>query len=583
MIKLLRKLHRQEALYALVCAVMVVLQVWLELTMPDYTSQLTQEVSVAMAMGGEVAMSAIVKNGALMILCALGSVAGSIVCGFFAARLAASFARTLRSELFGKVSGFSDANYNSFGVPSLITRTTNDVVQLQNFVAMGLQMLIKAPIMAIWAITKISFVSIYWTSAALIAVVFIMSAAGILVMLCLPRFRKIQTLTDNLNDATRENLSGVRVVRAFNAEKYQESRFEKVNEEITSNHLFTSRSMGLLLPVMTLGMNALMLAIYWIGAYLINEAELTEKAVTMGNMIAFTQYAMQIVMSFMMLIMIFILLPRAMVSAKRLNDVLETDITMTYSDKPVEKKEKGKIEFKNVSFGYNDADKPCVSGLNFTVNPGETFAIIGATGTGKSSIVNLIPRYYDITGGELLIDGVDIKKYPKEQLQSIVSIAPQKAILFAGSVKSNISYGSESDDERIQRTLDIAQAGFVNELEKGVDSEVAQGATNFSGGQKQRMSIARAVYRDSEIYIFDDTFSALDYKTDMLVRKSLKEQLGDKTIIIVAQRIGTIKNADKILVLDEGKIAGIGTHEELIKTCPIYNEIALSQLSKEEL
>ncbi|MCQ2495650.1 MAG: ABC transporter ATP-binding protein/permease [Lachnospiraceae bacterium] len=583
MIKLLRKLHRQEALYALVCAVMVVLQVWLELTMPDYTSQLTQEVSVAMAMSGEVAMSAIVKNGALMILCALGSVAGSIVCGFFAARLAASFARTLRSELFGKVSGFSDANYNSFGVPSLITRTTNDVVQLQNFVAMGLQMLIKAPIMAIWAITKISFVSIYWTSAALIAVVFIMSAAGILVMLCLPRFRKIQTLTDNLNDATRENLSGVRVVRAFNAEKYQESRFEKVNEEITSNHLFTSRSMGLLLPVMTLGMNALMLAIYWIGAYLINEAELTEKAVTMGNMIAFTQYAMQIVMSFMMLIMIFILLPRAMVSAKRLNDVLETDITMTYSDKSVEKKEKGKIEFKNVSFGYNDADKPCVSGLNFTVNPGETFAIIGATGTGKSSIVNLIPRYYDITGGELLIDGVDIKKYPKEQLQSIVSIAPQKAILFAGSVKSNISYGSESDDERIQRALDIAQAGFVNELEKGVDSEVAQGATNFSGGQKQRMSIARAVYRDSEIYIFDDTFSALDYKTDMLVRKSLKEQLGDKTIIIVAQRIGTIKNADKILVLDEGKIAGIGTHEELIKTCPIYNEIALSQLSKEEL
>ena len=456
---------------------------------------------------------------------------------------------------------------------------------------MGLMMLIKAPITAIWAISKISNSSVEWTSAVAVCVVVILSAIGTLVGICYPRFKEIQRLTDSLNDVTRENLSGVRVVRAFNAEKYQEDKFGRVNESITKNHLFTARTMGLMMPVMTTAMSGLSLAIYWIGAYLINRAPGMEKAVKMGEMMAFTQYAMQVVMSFMMLVMIFVILPRAMVSAKRINEVLDTEGSIEFGKAGEGKDgEKGSVEFRNVSFSYNDGSKDyCLKNLNFKIEAGETFAIIGATGSGKSTLINLLPRFYDVTEGELLIDGVNIKEYSEEALEKRISVAPQRAVLFSGTVGSNIAYGSgddtgsESGMKKAETAIEIANADFIYSEGDGLKTEVAQGGTNFSGGQKQRLSIARAVYKDAEIYIFDDTFSALDYKTDMLVRRAIREKMQGKTVIIVAQRIGTIKNADKILVLHDGCVAGIGSHEELLENCEIYHEIALSQLSEEEL
>ena len=586
--KIFRYLKKRDMAMIAVCIGLVVLQVWLELTMPDYTKKLTEAVSA-----GKADMDIVYENGGKMLACALGSMISAFVCGLLGAMVAGNFAKTLREKLFAKVQSFSDREINYFTTPSLITRTTNDVVQQQTLIAMGLMMLIKAPITALWAIGKISNSSVRWTSAVAICVVVILSTIGVLVGLAYPRFKAIQRLTDDLNDVTRENLTGVRVVRAFNAEKYQQDKFGRVNENITRNHLFTSRTMGLMMPIMTTAMSGLSLAIYWIGAYLINEAPMTEKAVRMGEMMAFSQYALQVVISFMMLVMIFVILPRAMVSAKRINEVLEADSTISFgtaSGEAEEKRQGGSIEFKNVSFSYNEGSKDyCLRGLSFKIEPGETFAIIGATGSGKTSLVNLLPRFYDVSAGELLIDGRNIKEYSEEGLEKKISIAPQRAVLFAGNVGQNISYGSGDDTEseefqkKAEKAVEIANADFVLSGPFGFKAEVAQGGTNYSGGQKQRLSIARAVYKDAEIYIFDDTFSALDYKTDMLVRKSIREEMGGKTVIIVAQRIGTIRNADKILVLHEGSIAGMGKHEELLENCEIYREIALSQLSEEEL
>ena len=585
MIRIFKNLKKRARIGIMICAGLVVVQVWLDLTMPDYTQKLSKSVSA-----GSIVMNEVWKNGGMMLLCALGSMVASICCGFFAARIAANFAKTLREKLYGHIMEFSNSEINKFSTPSLITRTTNDVVQMQMLIAMGMQIIIKAPITAVWAITKISSTSVEWTTAILICVGIMVATILTLVLFAYPKFKQIQTLTDRLNDTTRENISGVRVVRAFNAEQYQEGKFDAVNSAITKNNLFTSRIMGFMFPVMSLSMSGLTLAIYWVGAYLINGAEVMERAEVIGNMTAFTQYALQVVAAFMMLIAIFIILPRAMVSAKRINEVLDTPCGITYpetSDSKASAKKGGEIEFRNVSFSYQDSGEPCLRNLNFKIASGETFAIIGATGTGKTTLVNLIPRFYDVTDGEILINGRNIKSYPEKELEKLVAVAPQKATLFSGDIKSNITYGCGEDisdsDERITRALDVSRSDFVAELEQGIHAPVAQGGTNFSGGQKQRLSIARAVFKDSGIMIFDDTFSALDYKTDMLVRKKLREQLSETTVIIVAQRIGTIRNADKILVLHDGVAAGLGTHDELLKNCPIYKEIALSQLSEEEL
>lgn len=582
MIKIFKNLKKRDWAYVLVCVILVFAQVWLDLKMPDYTQKLTQSVS-----SGSIDMGDVGRNGAMMLLCAAGSLAAAICCGFFASRVAANFAKTIREVLFNRIMSFSSSEINKFSTPSLITRTTNDVVQMQMLIAMGLQVAIKAPVTAVWAICRISSSSVEWTTAVLVCVIMLVAIVVSLVLLVFPKFKEIQKLTDSLNNVTRENISGVRVVRAFNAEDYQEDKFDVVNKAITHNHLFTSRIMGIMMPVMTVAMNGLTLAIYWIGAYLINGAAVPERAEVIGNMTAFTQYALQVVGAFMMLVVIFIMVPRTMVSAKRICEVTDTEPSVVFPENMAEKKGEGTIEFRNVSFSYQDTSEKCLSDISFKINKGETFAIIGATGTGKSTLVNLIPRFYDVSSGEILIDGVNVKDYSEEQLESLVSVAPQKATLFMGDIKDNITYGCREevsdDDERISRAVSISGSDFVNTVEGGIHAPVAQGGTNFSGGQKQRLSIARAVFKNAEIMIFDDTFSALDYKTDMLVRKALRENLSDTTVIIVAQRIGTIKNADLILVLSDGKAAGLGTHEELLRNCPVYREIALSQLSEEEL
>ncbi len=586
MVKIFKYLKGKDWLYIGIGVILVILQVWLEITMPEYTEKLTTAVS-----SGSIEMKAVWHNGGLMLACAAGSMACAIFCGWFVSNVAANFAKTLREKLFDKITSFGNEEFNRFSTPSLITRTTNDVVQMQMLVAMGMQVIVKAPVMAIWAICKISTSNVKWTWAVAITVIAIIVMLALIVGLCYPKFKKIQKLTDDLNDVTRENISGVRVIRAYNAESYQESKFEKVNTAVTKNHLFTARTMGFMMPVMTLCMSGLSLAIYWIAAVLMNDivgtGMMLERAELIGNMMAFSQYALQVVGAFMMLIMIFIILPRTLVSGKRINEVLETEPSIKYGESVPQTDKRGEVEFKNVAFRYSDGGEACIQDISFKVGKGETFAIIGATGSGKSTLINLIPRFYDVTNGEILIDGVNVKDYPKNILHNKISLAPQKAALFKGDIKSNITYGTNEkisdDDPRLMRAIEISRSDFVNGLEKGVHSEVAQGGTNFSGGQKQRLSIARAVFKDAEIVIFDDTFSALDYKTDMLVRKGIKENLIGTTVIIVAQRIGTIKNADRILVLDKGKAVGLGSHEELMKNCPVYQEIALSQLSKEEL
>lgn len=589
MIKLFRYLKAKDWALIAVSVCFIVLQVFLDLKMPEYTAELTRVVQ-----SGNSSMSEVWKNGGFMLLCAGGSLISAIFCAFLITNVASSFSKNLRSALFNKISNFSDAEIKKFSVPSLITRTTNDVMQMQNFMAMGVQMMIKAPVTAIWAICKISASNLSWTLAVVICVVVIVVCISILMSICIPRFKRIQKLTDEVNNVTRESISGVRVIRAFNAEDYQTNRFENVNKKITSNHLFVSRSMGVMSPVMTICLNGLTLAIYVIGALLINDivfngdigALILERANLVGNMAAFTQYAMQVVMSFMMLIAIFIFLPRTIVCGNRINAVLKQENSILYSENNINSNMSGEVEFKNVCFSYADEEnnEKTLENISFKINKGETLAIIGATGSAKSTLINLIPRLYDVTSGEILVDGINVKRYKEKELRDKIALASQKAVLFKGTIKENITFGSEKiDEEKIQEVIEIAQAGFINELDRNIESEVSQGGTNFSGGQKQRISIARALYKDAEIIIFDDTFSALDYKTDMLVRKAIKEKLTDKTIIIVAQRIGTIKNADKILVLDEGKIVGEGTHSELIESCDLYKEIALSQLSKEEI
>ena len=583
LLKVFGNLKKKDRLFLAACVVLIVAQVWLELKMPDYTAKLTEAVSA-----GSIIKTEIRKNGAMMLLCAFACMLAAIVTGWLSSIIAADLGKILRTKLFDKVLSFSDKEMNFFTVPSLITRTTNDVTQMQMLISLGMHTLIKAPLLAVWAILKISSASVAWTGAMLVTVVVILVTLGVVIWVCYPRFKRIQTLTDALNKVTRENISGVRVVRAFNAEDYQKKKFDETNSAVTQNNLFTARTMGVMSPIMTMCVNGLTLAIYWIGAVLMNNAALpAERVAVIGNMTAFSQYAAQVVLAFMMIVVILILLPRAAVSAKRINEVLETEPSVTYPAQETGTCARGEIEFHNVSFAYPSAPSPCLENLSFHIRPGETFAVIGATGAGKTSLINLMARFFDCTEGEILLDGENIKKYSKPELEKRISLAPQKAILFKGDIKSNVTYGAEGeiadDDERPLRALEIARADFVDQQEEGVHASVAQGGTNFSGGQKQRLSIARAVYKDANIVILDDTFSALDYRTDMLVRRALREKMRGTTVVIVAQRIGTVRDADQILVLDEGRAVGLGRHEELLRSCSVYREIALSQLSKEEL
>lgn len=524
-----------------------------------------------------------------MLLCALGSLVTAFIVGFFVAQIAAGLAMRLREAVYNKTMDFSMEEIGKFSTASLITRTTNDIQQIQMFVALGLQAMIKAPILAVWAILKIAGKSWQWTAITGGAVAILTVMLGTVIALVLPKFKNMQKLTDNLNRVARENLTGIRVVRAYNAEGYQEKKFESANEELTRTNLFTSRTMSVLFPGMTLIMSGLTLAIYWVGVYIINEAAITDRLGIFSDMVVFSSYAMQIIMAFMMLVMTFIVLPRAVVSAKRINEVLDTEIKI--KDGKIsgsELFEQGEIEFRHVSFCYPDAEEAILTDINFTVHRGETVAFISSTGSGKSTLINLVPRFYDVTEGEICIAGINIKEYTQEALHRKLGYVSQRAVMFRGNVLSNVTYGENGrqsvDEELLWKSIEIAQAGdFVQGMENGYHAAVAQGGTNLSGGQKQRLAIARAIYRRPEIYIFDDSFSALDYKTDRVLRKMLKQETGTATTLIVAQRIGTIMDADKIIVLDEGKIVGIGRHKELLESCPVYREIAESQLSKEEL
>lgn len=583
--KLLKYFKKEDWIYILFSVLLVAGQVGLDLTLPDYMTEITALVQTP---GSE--MSDIFLAGGKMMLCALGSLVLSIMVGYLAARLAATMAKRLRLAVFEKVEDFSMEEINGFSTASLITRSTNDITQVQMLVAMGLQMMIKAPIMAVWAITKIATKSWQWTASTAVAVVLLLILISVIVSLAMPKFKKAQFLTDNLNRVTRENLTGIRVVRAYNAEKYQEQKFENANEELTANNLYANRAMAVMMPGMNIVLNGLTLAIYWIGAYLINNAGVMERIDLFSNMVVFISYAMQVVMAFMLLAMIFVMLPRASVSAVRINEVLETKprIVEGKETKGVPGRE-GEVEFRRVSFKYPDAADYVLENISFTAKKGETVAFIGSTGSGKSTLVNLIPRFFDATEGEVLVDGVNVKEYTFETLHNKLGYVPQKAVMFAGTVESNVAYGDNGKEEGmdsrfVRKAVDIAQSReFVEKMHGAYQGSVAQNGANLSGGQKQRLAIARAVYRRPEIYIFDDSFSALDYKTDKVLREELRRETADTTTLIVAQRIGTIKNADKIIVLDDGKVAGIGTHRQLLENCEVYRQIALSQLSKEEL
>ena len=521
-----------------------------------------------------------------MLGCAFGSLISAVVVGYFASIISANFSFNLRSKIFNKVLCFSTGEIKKYDVSSLITRTTNDITQLEMVIAMGLQMIIKAPIMAIWAISKIIDKSIKWSMLVGVCVLILLITIGILMIIVFPRFEIVQKLIDKVNSVTEENLSGIRVVRAFNAEKFMENRFNKVNNELTNTQLFNQK-VFILMPIMNIVMNSLTLGIYFIGAYLIDKASMLDKITLFSNMVVFTSYGMQVIMSFLMLAMIFMIWPRASVSAKRINEVLNEELSIKDGSGHKPTNLVGTVEFKNVSFKYPDADEYMLENISFKVNRGEVIAFIGSTGSGKSSLINLVPRFYDATDGEILIDGINVKDYTLEELHNKIGYVPQKAVMFTGTVKSNVSYGDNGmkhSVDKIKEAVKVAQAkDFVEKMDKTYDSHIARGGTNVSGGQKQRIAIARAIYKNPEIYIFDDSFSALDYKTDYVLRKELKKYTKDATSMIVAQRIGTIMHADKIVVLDKGKCVGIGTHEELLKTCKIYKEIALSQLKEEEL
>lgn len=582
MIKLLKKFTKKEWLLSFIALILIVTEVWLELKMPDYMSKITRLVQTE---GSK--MADVIYNGVWMIACAFGSLVAAIIVGYIIANVASSFSMKLRKEVYSKVENLSMNEIKHFKTNSLITRTTNDITQVEMLVSMGLQLLLKAPITAAWAILKILNKSWQWSAATAVAVVILLSVIGTLTIIVMPRFKIVQKLIDKINGVTRENLTGIRVVRAFNAEKYQENKFEEVNNKLTNLQLFNQTMFATLEPVMYLVMNGLALSIYYIGAGLISNALIADKIALFGDMVVFSSYSMQVIMSFLMLAMIFMMMPRAQVSAERINEVLETKSSLKEGDFAGKTTETGTVEFKNVSFKYPDAEEYLLKNISFKAEKGQTIAFIGSTGSGKSTLINLVPRFYDATNGEVLVDGVNVKDYQEKALNNKLGYIPQKAVIFNGSVNFNISYGDngkEKTQKDIKEAISVAQAKeFVEKMDDAYETHLAQGGTNVSGGQKQRLAIARAIARKPEIYIFDDSFSALDYKTDAVLRKELKKYTKDATCLIVAQRIGTIMNADKILVLDNGECVGIGTHKELLKKCKVYKQIALSQLSKEEL
>lgn len=583
MFKLIKNFSKKEWGLVVVSFILIFLQVWLDLKMPDYMSEITKLVQTE---GSK--MADILVNGGYMLLCALGSLVLAVIVGYFIANLSSSFSMKVRERLFTKVEDLSIHEVKQFSTDSLITRTTNDITQVEMLIGMGLQLLIKAPITAIWAITKILNKSLEWSIITAVAVSILLLVILVLTMIVMPKFKIVQKLTDRLNGVTRENLTGIRVVRAFNAEKYQEDKFSEANNKLTNQQLFNQKAFAIMSPIMYLVMNSLTLCIYFVGSYLIRDALMADKIALFGDMIVFSSYAMQVIMSFLMLAMIFMMMPRASVSAARINEVLDTDISVRDGELDHDTTDEvGTVEFRNVSFRYPDAEEYLLRDISFKANKGETVAFIGSTGSGKSSLINLVPRFYDATEGEVLVDGVNVQDYKLEFLYNKLGYVPQKAVMFSGDVESNVSYGkskNEKTSEVIKKAIQVAQAeDFVSKMDEGYKSHIAQGGTNVSGGQKQRLAIARAIAREPEIYIFDDSFSALDYKTDAVLRAELKKYTKDSTSLIVAQRIGTIMNADKILVLDDGKCVGMGTHKELLKTCEVYQQIALSQLSKEEL
>ena len=577
MFKLFKNLNKKDLLIILFCILIMVFQVWIELRLPEYMSEITRLIET-----NKDNISEIMVQGAYMLLCAFLSMLSAIIIGFFASSLSASFSLKIREKVFKKVNDLSNKEMKEFKTSSLITRTTNDVTQIEMLIAMGLQALIKAPIMAFFAVSKILGKSLELSSIVGAGVLILLINIVFIMISVLPKFKKVQKLTDGVNNIARENLMGIRVIRAFNASKFEGKRFNKVNTDLTNTHISITKTFARMSPVMNMVMHSLTLFIYFVGSFLIVEAKMVDKIEIFSNMVVFTSYGMQVIMSFLMLTMIFMILPRANVSAKRINEVLDSDIAIKdgFKNKGYEK---GTVEFKNVSFKYPDASEYLLKDISFKVNKGEVIAFIGSTGSGKSTLINLVPRFYDATEGIVLVDGVDVKDYKVSSLNNIIGYVPQKAFMFTGTVKSNVKFGSKVKDADIEKSLKIAQADFVSKLDDGINSHIARGGTNVSGGQKQRLSIARAIAKNPEIYIFDDTFSALDYKTDLSLRKALKKYTKDATTLIVAQRIGTIMNADKIVVLDKGECVGIGTHKELLNTCEVYKEIAYSQLSKEEL
>ena len=582
MIKLLKNLTKKEVVCSIISFFFIFISVWLELKMPDYMATITKLVQTE---GSK--MSDIISNGMYMLLCALGSLVCSIIVGYLISYISSKFSMNIRKKLFEKVENLGMEEVKSFSTSSLITRTTNDVTQIEMLLGMGLQLLIKAPITAVWAVSKILNKSIEWSTITAVAVAILLVVLIIISLIVLPKFKIVQMLIDKLNNVTRENLTGIRVVRAFNAEKYQEDKFNDVNNSLTKQQMFNQKTFAIMSPVMYLVMYFLTLAIYYVGAFLINDANFSQKISLFGDMIVFSSYAMQVIMSFLMLAMIFMMLPRAQISARRINEVLEKNIKIKEGKKTYSE-EFGTVIFQNVSFKYPEAEEYVLKNISFSVKQGETVAFIGSTGSGKSTLINLISRFYDATSGQVLVDGIDVKEYTSEALNSKIGYIPQKAVLFSGTIFSNVGFGKVNNKkpskENIEKAIEVAQVSdFVLKSDKKYDSFVARGGTNLSGGQKQRLSIARAIARKPEIYIFDDSFSALDYKTDFTLRKELKKYTKEATVLIVAQRIGTILNADKIIVLDNGKCVGMGKHQELLKTCEIYKEIALSQLKEEEL
>lgn len=579
LIKLMKNLKIIDYLFILIVIGLVVLQVYLDLKLPDFTGGIMTELG-KIKYGIDVDLAVIWANGGLMLACAFGSLGSAILVRFCTAAISARLAYNVRAKVYNKIQGFSLAEINKFSTASLITRTTNDITHVQTFVSMGMQAMVKAPILAVWSVIKILNKSWQWSVAIGVAVGFLLLMVTVIVLFAVPKFKKIQTMTDDTNRITRENLTGIRVIRSANAEEYQNKKFESNNEKLTKTNLFVNKIMGIMSPGMTLLMSGLSLSIYWIGSYIVKDDA------GIADMTIFMQYGMQVVMAFMLMIMLFILLPRTLVASKRINEVLDTKESIVPGDYIDENFDgKASVVFDHVAFKYPDADEYVLKDICFEAHEGETIAFIGSTGSGKSTLINLIPRLYDATEGEILIDGVNVKDYNLENLNKKIGYVPQRGVLFSGTVKSNIDFGdNNADDETIKKAISVAQASnFVSRMSDGVDSPIAQGGTNVSGGQKQRLSIARAIARKPEILIFDDSFSALDYKTDRKLRSALKKHTGSVTKFIVAQRIGTIKDADKIIVLDSGEMVGMGTHEELLKNCQVYQEIALSQLSKEEL